>query len=391
MNNLKSLTAKTELLVVGLISGTSADGIDVCIAKIRGKMGDLDIRLLGFETYKYRSSLREKIFELSTSAEHNLDDLVRLNVLLGESFAEAVTRLCKKTKVSLRKIDLIGSHGQTIRHLPNIVDFCGKKVRGTLQIAEPSVIANKTDIMTVADFRSADMAVGGEGAPLCPLGHYHLFRDEIFSRGILNIGGMANLTVLPRRCKTDDVFAFDTGPGNALIDNLMAKLYGKKYDDNGRIALQGKINQALLERLKKNSFFKRRPPKSTGREDFQKDLGYILSLKDTTKEDIIATVSELTCWTIFDSFGKWVKPKCEIDQLVVCGGGAHNRYINERLSKLFYPVKVISSRKLGIGADQVEAVCFAILAYLTIKGKAGNLAKATGARKEVILGKICPC
>jgi anhydro-N-acetylmuramic acid kinase len=389
VNKLKSLISKKELLIAGLMSGTSADGIDVCIVKIKEKKNDLDIKLLGFKTYEYPSLIREKIFELSKNAELGLDNLVRLNMLLGEEFSEAVIGLCGKLKINIQKIDLIGSHGQTIRHLPQITNFCGKEIKGTLQIAEPSVIANKTGITTVGDFRLADMAVGGEGAPLCPLAHYCLFKDKNFSRGILNIGGMVNLTVLPRKCKTEDVFAFDTGPGNMPIDALMTKLYNRKYDKNGKIAFRGKVNQALLKKLKGNNFFKKKPPKSTGREDFEKDLKHILSAKKIPREDIIATVSELTCWAIFDSFKKWVKPKCKIDQLVVCGGGARNRYINKRLSELFYPVKVISSDKLGMDADQVEAICFAILAYLTIKGKAGNLTKATGAIKEVILGKIC--
>jgi len=389
MNKLSSLSKKKELLVAGLISGTSADGIDACLVKIKEVKGDLKIKPSGFKTYKYPPLLRAKIFELYQNKNHNLDDLIRLNMLLGKEFAKAVIDLCKKLKIKIKKVDLIGTHGQTIRHLPQITKFCGEKTKGTLQIGEPSVIAVRTGIITVGDFRTKDLAVGGEGAPLSPLAHFHLFKNKDLSRAVLNIGGIANITLLPKRCKIEDVFAFDSGPGNVLIDGLVNRLYKKKYDRNGKIALKGKVNQALLNKLKTNSYFKRRPPKSTGRQDFEKGLRHILNFKRIPKEDIIATVSELTCWSIFHSYKRWVEPKTRIDQLIICGGGAYNRYITKRLSLLFHPVKLVSSDKIGFIPDQIEAICFAILAYLTIKDKPGNLKKVTGAEKELRLGKIC--
>jgi anhydro-N-acetylmuramic acid kinase len=270
-----------------------------------------------------------------------------------------------------------------------VADFCGEKTRGTLQIGEPAVIAALTGSVTVGDFRQADMAVGGEGAPLCPLPHYHLFKCRDFTRAVLNIGGIANITLIPKKGKMKDIFAFDTGPGNALIDTLVNKLYSKEYDKNGEIALKGKVNPDLLRKLKKNSYFEKKPPKSTGRKDFEENLRYILGTKRIPKQDIIATVTELTCWSIFNAYKKWIKPKTEIDQLVVCGGGSHNRYITKRLSMLFHPIRVLSSEKLGYNPDQIEAICFAISAYLTMKNKKGNLRKVTGAKKEVRLGKIC--
>lgn len=389
MNKLKLLLNKKELLVAGLISGTSTDGIDACLVKIKGLKNDLGVKFLGFRTYKYPPPLRSKIFEFYKNKSQNLDDLVRLNMLLGKRFARAVVDLYRELRVDKSRIDLIGSHGQTIRHLPRMRDFCGEKIKGTLQVGDPSVIAAETGITTVGDFRIADMAVGGEGAPLCPLIHFYLFKDRYSSRAVLNIGGIANITILPRRCKIEDVFAFDSGPGNVLIDSLTNKLYNKKYDKDGNIALSGKINRALLEKLCRNNYFKKRPPKSTGREDFEKDLKYILSLRRIPKEDIIATVSELVCWSIFHSYKKWIKPKGKIDELIVCGGGAYNRYIIKRLSLLFHPVKVVSSEKVGFHPDQIEAIFFAILAYLTIKGEPGNLKKVTGAKRELKLGKIC--
>ncbi|MCJ7508164.1 MAG: anhydro-N-acetylmuramic acid kinase, partial [candidate division Zixibacteria bacterium] len=243
--------------------------------------------------------------------------------------------------------------------------------------------------VTVGDFRPADMAVGGEGAPLCPLAHFHLFKHRDFARAVLNIGGIANITIIPKKSKMKDVFAFDTGPGNVLIDTLVNKLYNKEYDKNGEIALRGKVNPDLLRKLKKNSYFKKKPPKSTRKKDFEENLRYILGAKRILKQDVIATVTELTCWSIFDAYKKWIGPKTKIDQLVVCGGGSHNRYIMKRLSMLFHPINVLSSEKLGYNPDQIEAVCFAILAYLTVRNKTGNLKRVTGAKKEIRLGKIC--
>ncbi len=389
MNKLDSLLKKKKLLVAGLLSGTSADGIDACLVKIEEAKAGLKIKPLGFKTYEYPHSIRRRIFGLYRNETGSLDDLVRLNVVLGQRFAQAFINLCRECRVSPKRVDLIGSHGQTIRHLPKSFWFCGEKTRGTLQIGEPAVIAAKSGVVTIGDFRPADMAVGGEGAPLCPLAHFHLFRSVKLCQCVVNIGGIANITVLPRKSETEKILAFDTAPGNTLIDSLMSRLYNRRYDRDGEIAFRGRVKLALLEKLKMDSYFRQRPPKSAERGQFQKMMKAILGFGRISKEDTLATASELTCWSIFHSFQRWIKPRFEIDRLVICGGGAHNRYMTNRLSALFNPIKVVSSWEVGFNPDQIEAICFAILAYLTLKGKAGNILEVTGASKKVRLGKIC--
>jgi anhydro-N-acetylmuramic acid kinase len=233
------------------------------------------------------------------------------------------------------------------------------------------------------------MASGGEGAPLAPLGHFFLFNKRAFSQIILNLGGIANFTILPKNCKLEDVWGFDTGPCNVILDTLARTLFGEKFDRYGKIASSGRPNQSLLRELKKHKFFGLTPPKSTGREDFDETFIKGIVDSDLSPEDMIATASELTVWSIWDAYRRYVQPHHKIKQVIVSGGGVHNKYLLNRLCELFYPVEVITSDKAGYDPDAVEAIVFALLANQTINGVPGSLKKVTGSTKDTILGKIC--
>jgi anhydro-N-acetylmuramic acid kinase len=393
MSKLYNLINKKSRLVVGLMSGTSADGIDACLVRIENTKRNLKAKPLGCKTYKFPQELQQKIIQISDPTYQNLDEVLRLNMVLGEYFAKAVFSVAQAFGYEINEIDLIGSHGQTVRHLPDWEKKIGRRVRATFQIGEPSVIASKTGVITVGDFRTGDMAGGGQGAPLTPYVHYLLFGDKRISRMVINIGGIANVTVLPEQGKADDIFAFDSGPGNMIVDNLTKKLFNRNFDKHGKSASSGKVNFELLSRLKKNKYFSKKPPKSCGRENFGEEFASKI-LKRAKRlrmkpEDIIATASELSVWSIFDAYEKFAKPKIKLNQILLCGGGVRNKYFLKRLNFLFHPIKVISVQELGVDPDFLEAISFAILANQTIEGKAVSFKKTTGAKKSGVLGKIC--
>jgi anhydro-N-acetylmuramic acid kinase len=393
MDKLYNLIKKKNRLVVGLMSGTSADGIDACLVKINNAGKNLRVKTLGCKTFKFSPELQQRIIQISDPAYQNLDEVIRLNMVLGDYFAQAVFSAAKACGYEISEIDLIGSHGQTVRHLPECKKTLGKKVRATFQIGEPSVIASKTGIITVGDFRQGDMARGGEGAPLTPYIHHLLFGDKRISRMVVNIGGIANVTVLPKQGKVDHIFAFDTGPGNMIVDNLTKKLFNRNLDKNGKIAISGKVNFDLLNRLKQNKFFVKKPPKSSGRENYGEELvNKILNWAKKLRlkpEDTITTASELSVWSIFDAYKKFVKPKIKLHQVLLSGGGVHNKYFLKSLKLLFCPIKITGVQELGIDPDFLEAISFAILANQTIEGKPVSFKRTTGAKKPGVLGKIC--
>jgi anhydro-N-acetylmuramic acid kinase len=347
--------------VAGLISGTSVDGIDVAVVDI----GD-GIEVVATATVPYPPEVRQTILSVSNSATHT-STIARLNFLLGELFAEAL----QKTGVPLSTIELIGSHGQTIFHEGEPVEFLGRKIASTMQIGEAAVIAERTGIETIADFRPSDVAAGGKGAPLVPFLDYQLFRHPEYARTALNIGGIANITVIPADAKPEDVIAFDTGPGNMVMDAV-----APPFDRDGERARVGQVNAALLDRLLADPYYHREPPKSCGREQ------YGLEFVRETGIDI-ATATELTARTIALAIGRYPNTR----ELIVSGGGAHNGYLMERLDALV-PARVTTTAEFGIGVDTKEAILFALLAYQTYHGRPGNLPSATGARKPMILGKI---
>ncbi len=394
------------------MSGTSADGVDAAIVDIRGRQ----IRVLAFETYPYQAALRSEILRLCRPESARLDAICHYNHLLGEVFAEAVIRLCDESGIALDSIDLIGSHGQTIYHNPNGGRYAGRVVRSTLQIGEPSVIAQRTGITTVADFRPRDMAAGGEGAPLVPYADYILFSDRRLTRAVQNIGGIANVTFLPAgrvgcahrsprngngrqmvgtaHPTSNDVLAFDTGPGNMVIDGIMRLITkGKRsYDRGGAMAAKGTADDGLLREMLRHPFFRRRPPKSTGREQFGQQYCEWLYDKARRKglmpEDIVATATAFTASTIASAYRRFLPAMP--DEMVLCGGGAHNATLVRMLQSGLEGVRIRSTDEFGIDVDAKEAVSFAILAYATIQGVPNNLPRVTGASEPVVMGKIVP-
>jgi anhydro-N-acetylmuramic acid kinase len=387
---IREIAGKEKMRVVGLMSGTSADGVDAAIIEI----SRLKVRLLAFDTFAYPASLRRRILDLCRPELARLDDICHYNFVLGEVFADAVIKLCSKSGISLGSIDLIGSHGQTIYHQPSGKHYNGKTIRSTLQIGEPSVIAQRTGVTTVADFRPRDMAAGGQGAPLVPFADYILFKHKRLTRAIQNIGGIANVTFLTAGCTQDDIIAFDTGPGNMVIDGIIRLISGggKNYDTGGKMAARGMIDKRLLGELLRHPFFRRRPPKSTGREEFGADFTERIyrraGRKGLTNADIVATVTALSAKSIAQAYRRFL-PALP-DELILCGGGAHNCTLVEMLHAELPEVKMLSTDDFGISVDAKEAVSFAILAWATIKGITNNVPAATGAKKPVILGKIVP-
>ena len=384
------IAGKGKMRVVGLMSGTSADGVDAAVVEIdRGK-----VRLLAFDTFAYPVALRRQILDLCRPESARLDDICHYNFVLGEVFADAVIKLCLRSGISISSIDLIGSHGQTIYHQPSSRHYGGRTIRSTLQIGEPSVIVQHTGVTTVADFRPRDMAAGGEGAPLVPYADYVLFKSKRLARAVQNIGGIANVTFLPADCKQDDIIAFDTGPGNMVIDGIMNLITGgkKRCDTDGKMAAQGTVDKRLLEELLQHPFFRRRPPKSTGREEFGADFAERIyrraGRKSLADADIVATVTALTARSIAQAYRRFLSPMP--DELILCGGGSHNRTLVEMLHSEMPDVKMLSTNDFGISVDAKEAVSFAILAWATIRGMTNNVPAATGAKKPVILGKIVP-
>ena len=349
------------MIVAGLISGTSADGIDVAVVDI-----DEHIHILATVTVPYPPQVRDAIISVSNAETHTAT-IAHLNFLLGELFAEAVVL----AGVPLEKIELIGSHGQTIFHEGEPVEFLGRRIASTLQIGEAAVIAARTGIETIADFRPSDIANGGQGAPLVPLLDYELFRHPELARVALNIGGIANITVIPANARAEDVIAFDTGPGNMVMDALVPP-----FDRDGERARAGEVNAALLEELLADPYYRRDPPKSCGREQYGAEF-----IRRTGID--VTTATELTVRTVAMAIGCYPDTR----EVIVSGGGAHNGFLMERLRAVLEP-RVTTSAEFGISVDAKEAILFALLAYRTHQRRTGNLPSATGARQPAILGKI---
>jgi anhydro-N-acetylmuramic acid kinase len=348
-----------------MISGTSVDGIDVAIVDIEDA-----IQLVAHDTVPYPNDVRQAILGVSNAAAHTAQ-IARLNFLLGELFAEALIATCGKHSISLDSIELIGSHGQTIFHEGAEVEVFGRRIASTLQIAEGAVIRERTGIRVVSDFRCADMAAGGKGAPLVPFLDYRLFRSDAVGRAALNIGGIANVTIIPAGARPDEVIAFDTGPGNMVMDAL-----APPFDRDGRQARAGSVNRRLLEKLLQDPYYQAPPPKTAGREQYGAE--FLRCGIDVT------TAAELTARTIALSVARFPG----IDEVIVSGGGAHNDYLMERLRALL-PQRVRTSAELGVDADAKEAVLFALLAFETVHARPGNIPSATGAKRAVVLGKLC--
>ncbi len=390
--NIAVAPKKPERVAVGLISGTSVDGVDAALVKVRGSSSATQIAFLDFLTHPYPVGLPEVIIENSQPGHGSVDRICSLNAVLGEVFAEAVLLLLKRAGASPAEVDFIGSHGQTVHHLPIESEVFGFRCRSTLQLGEPCVIAKRTGILTVADFRPSDMALGGEGAPLVPYFDFIMFRSEQQTRALVNIGGIANITLLPKAGDASAVLALDTGPGNMVIDKVMQRLFGLPYDAGGKVAAQGKASEKLLTELLQHPYFGKRPPKSTGREEFGADFAEGLIERaeglGLTPEATVATAAELTVRSLFQSYDRDLRPVARASEFIVSGGGVHNQYLMRRLAEISgMPVNKID--KYGVPSDAKEAICFAVLANETLHGVPSSLPSATGAARSAVLGKIC--
>ncbi len=382
------------MLVLGLMSGTSADGIDVALARISGAPPNLNAKLLGHTSVKFPSALQKEILRVAEQDSIIAGALSQLNFRLGELLGGAAIAACRHFRVPPSKVALIGSHGQTIFHQGKPANFLGRPTASTLQIGEPAIIAAHTGITTVGDFRPADIALGGQGAPLVPYADYLLYRQKKLGRVSLNLGGIANITVLPRAAKPHQVFAFDTGPANMLIDALVSHFtHGRRrFDENARLASQGRSLPALLDDLLRDPYLKLAPPKSTGREyygnAYVKKLLALGRRYRVKPNDLIRAATIFTALSVVDALNRFVLPKTKINQLIVSGGGARNPLILAQLSAALPGIEVLPSGRLGIPEDAKEAFAFALLAYETFHQRPANLPSATGARGPAILGKI---
>lgn len=383
---------KEERIVAGLMSGTSLDGIDTALVKIFNSGKNTHFELIDFQTTGFTDQLRAKLSQISQAGSGSVDDICRIDTVLAEYYLDAVCSICEKSKIKISDLDLIGTHGQTIHHLPNAEKYLGKNSRSTFQIGNPALIASRSGVITVGNFRQADIALGGQGAPLVPYVDYILFRSEEFDRVLLNIGGIANITILPAGCREKDVLAYDTGPGNMVINRLMEILYEKPFDNNGELACKGDVSKSLLSDLLENPYFKKPAPKSTGREEFGENFcKKVLRLSAKLKlrnEDIVASATELTALTIMKGIELSNLPQDTKKQLIVSGGGIHNKVIMNSLKRKLKNASLKTSDRFGIPADAKEAICFAILANETIAGKPANLPSVTGASRKSILGAV---
>ncbi|HXJ04289.1 MAG TPA: anhydro-N-acetylmuramic acid kinase [Candidatus Acidoferrum sp.] len=386
--------ASKSMVVLGLMSGTSADGIDVALARISGAPPHLHAKLLGHTSNKFPPALRKEILRVAEQAPINAGELSQLNFRLGEVFAEAVLAACRKFRVSPKRVALIGSHGQTIFHQGKPALYLGHATASTLQIGEPSVIAARTGITTIGDFRPADIALGGQGAPFVPFADYLLYRHKKLGRISLNLGGIANITVIPASARPEQVIAFDTGPANMLIDALVAHFtHGRqRFDKDARLARSGQSIPALLDELMRDPYLKLAPSKSTGREYYgHAYLKKMLALgkKHRAKPaDLIRAATVFTALSVVDALNRFVLPKTKIHQLVVSGGGARNPLILAQLSAALGGIEIIPSSRFGIPEHAKEAFAFALLAYETFHHRPSNLPSATGAHAPAVLGKI---
>jgi len=387
------------LIVAGVMSGTSADGIDVALVRVspppaRGKQAQQHtfphFQLLAHAEYEYPEEVRRSVLAAMNATRASVADLARLNFLLGELYAEAV--LATEQKYGL-KADLVGCHGQTLYHQGEPEPFLGRKLAVTWQTGEGAVIATRVGVPVVTDFRPGDMAAGGKGAPLVPFLDYILYRDPKTGRVVQNIGGIANLTAIPAHASAEEVLAFDTGPGNMVIDAVMEQLYDKPFDRDGYTAALGTVMDGVLADLLRAPFFLRKPPKTAGREEFGREFvgDFLRRCRRSRKQDIVATATALTARSIADALRRFVvKRKGPFKELVVSGGGAKNptllTMMAAEVAKLGIQLRL--SDEFGLPTEAKEAVAFALLAFRTWHQQSSNIPSATGARRAAILGKI---
>ena len=385
MKRLARLATKNRKRVIGLMSGTSADGIDAALVEIRDHGLQSRVQLIECVTVPYSPRLREAVLALGTG---KVEDLCRMNFVLGERFAEAALTLLRTADMGTDEIDLIGSHGQTIHHVPRSQG----DVASSLQIGEADVIAERLGVPVISDFRTRDIAAGGEGAPLSAYVDYLLFHRERTPRALLNLGGIANVTIVTE--SIEEVFAFDTGPANMPLDETVRVLTSGRehFDRGGRMAAKGRIDENLLQRLHAHPYFQLPIPKTTGRETFgQAFVLPLLRAKGNNRGvDILATLTAFCAQSIKKAFDEYVAPRTDTTEVLVSGGGVHNLTLMNHLCRLFGRMPVLPVEEVGVDPDAKEAVIFAVLANETLHGIPNNVPGATGARWPTVLGKISP-
>jgi anhydro-N-acetylmuramic acid kinase len=379
------------MIVAGVMSGTSADGINVALVLIMERWrGRPRHTLLAHAEYSFPAPVRRAILNMMNAESARVADLARLNFLLGELYADAVAKTAHRHRV---KLDLVGCHGQTLYHQGAAASFLGRKLAVTWQTGEGAVIAARLGVPVVSDFRPADMAVGGKGAPLVPFLDYVLYRDPRIGRVAQNIGGIANLTAIPSDAKPGQVIAFDTGPGNMVIDAVTEKLFRQRYDRDGRFAASGRVLDGVVAELLQASFFRCQPPKTAGREEFGRLYAkeFIRLCGHTDKRDVVATATALTARSIADAVRRFVlRKRGQYQEMIVSGGGANNPTLMAMLRNEIAPLGIALrfSDEFGVPTDAKEAVAFAVLAYETWHRRPSNVPSATGAKRAAILGKI---
>jgi len=378
------------VIVAGVMSGTSADGIDVALVRIRGRGRHTNIELLGHAAYPYSRAVRRAVLAAMNAKRARVADLARLNFLLGELYADAV--LATQRRFRLRA-ELIGCHGQTIYHQGESARFLGRQIAATWQTGEGAVIAARAGVPVVSDFRPADMAAGGKGAPLVPFLDFLLYREGKIGRIVQNIGGIANLTAIPAGARPERIVAFDTGSGNMVIDALMEGLYGRHFDRDGRIAASGRVLENVVSEFLRRPFFQRKPPKTAGREEFGPEFvrEFLHWCGRAKNNDVVATATALTARSIADAVRRFVPGKPgAFREFIVSGGGAKNRTLMAMLKRELQPLRLTlrSSDQFGLPAKAKESVAFALLAYETWHRRPSNAPSATGAKQPAVLGKI---
>lgn len=381
------------MIVAGVMSGTSADGIDVAAVRIAHARGRTKLTLLAHEGFRYPATLRKAVLSAMNAQSTSTAELARLNWRLGMAYADAVKATVARHKV---KIEIIGCHGQTLYHQGAALPYAGKRFACTWQVGEASLIAVETGVPVVSNFRPADMAAGGQGAPLVSMLDYVLFADAKRGRVLQNIGGIANLTAMRAGCGADGVIAFDTGPGNMVMDALTQKLFNKSYDRNGAIAAKGQVLNPVVEKMLRGRYFALQPPKTAGREEFGREYAeaFLTACRPVSRrpEDALATATALTSESIARSFERFVLPVLRgkpIDY-IVSGGGARNATLMSTMRARLEPLgcKVATIEHFGLPPEAKEAAAFALMAWLTWHRLPGSVPAATGARRPAILGQI---
>jgi anhydro-N-acetylmuramic acid kinase len=389
------------MIVAGIMSGTSADGVDVTLCRVSPALhtgNAARLKVLGHRAFAYDRKLRKTILAAASGEATNAAALAQLSWRLGEVYAECVAITSRELQL---KPQLIACHGQTIYHQTTSTNFLGKPMRCTSQIGEAAVLTERLKLPIVSDFRPADLAAGGQGAPLVSMLDFCLFRHQNKNRMLLNLGGIANITALPARCAVNDVLAFDSGPANMVIDAVMHRLYRRSFDKSGATAARGRILSTVVKHLLQAKYFSTHPPKSCGREEFGAAFAdHLLALcnnESADKHDAVATVTALTSESILDAYRKFCwphlgqrAPLARSTEMFVAGGGAHNATLMQQLTKGFATlgVKVRTTASIGLAVEAKEAAAFALLGWLTWHGLPGNVPSATGANRAVVLGKV---